>query len=161
VSGNYPITVVNPAPGGGTSASQEFQVAFRYHYIPTVFNNWINYFLSPNEIEDNDTVAQANGPLVFGSTYQGTPADDYDYFSVILTNSCTLTASLTGYTPEKGQLQLWNASNSSLYDYDYDKAEMVVTSGAPLPSGLYYVRVATVQAYYSSDTYNLVVTCAP
>ena len=130
-------------------------------YFPGVFNNFISYFVGPNENEPNDKFVSANGPIQSGVVYFGnfetiSDVEDIYYF----------------HTPKDGNVQIELSSipgshNYDLYLYDSNgnlKGYSALFNNANenisniLTPGLYYVRIRRISNTTSSNFYELKVT---
>lgn len=104
------------------------------------------------EIEDNDSCAQANGPLLSGQNYYGYPDDQKDYFNFTTGSSGSITATLTNHTGTGVQLQLRD-SLCNLITYDYTAPYQVTYAGAA--GTLYNIFIFTSSGYNNSTAYTL------
>ena len=109
-------------------------------------------FLGPMESEPNNSITQANGPILLNRTYQGFPNDLSDYYSFDLATPRELTITLTGITGTDPQLHLYHESTSNRVGYDPDAPYSIAYSAQP---GRYYVRVVVVGNYNSNIAYTL------
>jgi hypothetical protein len=136
----------------------------RHAFIPLTFREWVDYFTWYHEDEDNDSIAQANGALVFGQQYIGYHNDEDDYYSIFTSSSTTLRIDL-------------DTDHLELDDSGYNVVQLILYSGAVSPervgwvysppyniefdasAGWYYVRVYTAPGYLDgSKEYRLTVT---
>jgi len=111
-------------------------------FLPTIARNFCDGFPGLVEIEDNDYLDQANGPLCFGHTYKGsiydaneneTNQNTEDWFYVVWNASGTLHVQVEEF-PEVAQVRLYHESSSGSsvaglanqpggnYSLDYDGA---------------------------------------
>jgi len=133
-------------------------------FISLVSHEWVHYFTWYHEIEDNDSISQANGALVFGQQYIGYHNDEDDYFSIFTSKSTTLSIELdtdhlqqdaSGYYVVQLVLYYGSAAPERVgwvysppYQIEYEA-----------PAGWYYVRVYTAPGYLDgSKEYRLTVT---
>ncbi len=111
-------------------------------FLPAIARNYCDGFRGPPEIEDNDYLDQANGPLCFGHTYTGSIYDanenesnqnTEDWFYVVWNAAGTLHLQVEGF-PEVAQVRLYHESNpgstvaglanqpGGSYSFDYNGA---------------------------------------
>jgi hypothetical protein len=109
-------------------------------------------FLGPREIEPNNTLGEANGPILLNRTYQGFPNDLSDYYYFDLNTTRQLDITLTGITGQDPQLHLYRDSSANRVGYD-PNAPYSISYNAP--PGRYWVRVVVVGNYNSSSLYTL------
>lgn len=108
------------------------------------------------EIEPNNALNEADGPLCSGVTYAGLPYDNNDYFYINLTSSATIVVDLTNYTV--ADTHGWLIISDEAYN------NIAYTYAAPfhlqqsLSAGKYYIRVFTETGYTSSTPYSLKIT---
>ncbi len=109
-------------------------------------------FLGPLEIEPNNSIGEANGPILLNRDYQGYPNDLSDYYHFRLTTQRQLTINLTGITGTDPQLHLYRDSSSNRVGYDPTPPYSISYTAPP---GDYWVRVVVVGNYNSSSLYTL------
>jgi hypothetical protein len=129
-------------------------------YIPLSFRPIELSFDGPWEKEDNDSIPQANSPLISNIDYYGKHDDKNDYFgfeitsdgSIVLDVSSNLTAvDQNGYPVI--QVQLFYQSSNNMIDYKYGSSAHIEYSGK---AGWYFIRVYTVPGYLDgSKQYSL------
>ena len=130
-----PATTPTPSPTGQVDPPRRAIV-----YAPLILRNAPLYFDGPNEAENNDTAATANGPLRLNTDYRAFPDDADDYFRFDLPSDGTLTLSITGHIAENTrnvQLQLRSATDASI-QFVFQKPFVIQRS---LPAGTYLARV--------------------
>jgi len=97
------------------------------------------YFVGPGEIEPNDTVAQANGPLESGKDYYALPNDRIDMFSIDLAENRVIQVIVSGNNCPRLRVQL------SYHDVSPVVAEDGVLRGVIVfnatQTGRYYISV--------------------
>ena len=109
-------------------------------------------FLGPMEVEPNNTLGEANGPILLNRNYQGFPNDLSDYFHFTLTTQRQLTINLTGITGTDPQLHLYRDTSGNRVGYDPTPPYSISYTAPP---GDYWVRVVVVDDYNSSSLYTL------
>jgi hypothetical protein len=160
---------------GGAGAAQWVQVTgvdeystFRLGhetriYLPVVLKDSCFGFVGLDEGEDNDTFADASGPLCFGREYVGQPDNDgpveNDFFYVDWDGAGTLTVDVHTLHVEgiKGQIILYDASETFV-DHVYaatDGHYHLFYSGL---AGRYYIRVFLDTGHGATGEYTLTVT---
>lgn len=154
---NFPVLVGPDLVFNGDEDAFLAMLSYRPNsiYIPIALSNFINYFLGPNEAEDNDILAQANGALFSGSDYFGYQNDPNDYFSFYTTGG-NLTVSLTNDSGQGTQLLLYYQSTSNQAGFAGGAPYQINLSNQP--AGWYYVRVYTAGNFSSLTPYTLKVT---
>ena len=125
------------------------------YYVPAVMREPIFYYEDPFEFEDNDSLAQANGPLRPGWEIQGYPDDENDYFSILTRNSGTITVDLSDHTGGGVQVLVYFQTAGNTVAIDNTAPYALSFSGEP---GVYYVRIYTASGYNSTTPYRLTVT---
>lgn len=123
-------------------------------YLPLVLKDYKPFFEGPFEMEDNDSPAQANGPLRSGQDYQGYPDDDNDYFHFTSTASGTITVNMTGHTGTGVQVLLYD-QDFSMVQVDNTPPYAINYSAAP---GKYSVRIYSAGGFNNTTPYTLKVT---
>lgn len=109
-------------------------------------------FLGPREIEPNNTLGEANGPILLNRNYQGFPNDLSDYYRFDLNTTRQLNITLTGITGTDPQLHLYRDSSANRVGYD-PEAPYSISYNAP--PGRYWVRIVVVGNYNTSTLYTL------
>lgn len=109
-------------------------------------------FLGPREIEPNNTLDDANGPILLNRNYQGFANDLSDYYYFDLNTTRQLNITLTGITGTDPQLHLYRDSSTNRVGYD-PSAPYTIAYNAP--PGRYWVRVVVVGNYNTSTLYTL------
>ena len=109
-------------------------------------------FLGPREIEPNNTLDDANGPILLNRNYQGFPNDLSDYYSFDLNTTRQLNITLTGITGTDPQLHLYRDSSANRVGYDPESPYSISYNAPP---GRYWVRVVVVGNYNTSTLYTL------
>lgn len=123
-------------------------------YLPTIRRDFCLSFTSPLEIEPNNTIAQANGPLCSGVAITGTPQSDrFDYFKLETSAAGTISVNLTNNTGSGVQLVLLNQAGQTLKQ-DFEAPFSIQHAG---PAGLYYVLVYT-ESGFNNTPYTLTTT---
>lgn len=113
--------------------------------LPVLMRNWANCFIGPNEVEDNNSSGQANGPLCSAQDYFGYHNDASDYFAFTLPTNGNIVATLTT-TASDVQLLLY--LGNVLVAQDADSPYALTCPPGPQgncsgAAGPYYVRVFT------------------
>jgi uncharacterized repeat protein (TIGR02543 family) len=124
-------------------------------YLPVTQYNYINYFEGPWEVEPNDSIVQANGPLRSGRDYFGYPNDARDFFSVYMTQPGQLNVTLSNHAGQGVQLQLFYQSADNRVGFVPDPPYTLSYSG---PAGWYYIFIFTESGHHSHTPYTLRVT---
>jgi trimeric autotransporter adhesin len=159
--GTVDITTVTAVSRGNSaviaSATNSTTVLRRisFVYLPLTQHNYINYFEGPWEVEPNDSMAQANGPLRSGRDYFGYPNDARDFFSVYMTQPGQLNVTLSNHTGQGVQLQLFYQSAANRVAFVPNPPYTVSHNG---PAGWYYIFIFTESGYHSHTPYTLRVT---
>jgi uncharacterized repeat protein (TIGR02543 family) len=144
----------NNVSGSATNITSVIkQISFIY--LPLTQYNYINYFEGPWEVEPNDSIAQANGPLRSGQDYFGYPNDARDFFSVYMTQPGQLNVTLSNHTGQGVQLQLFYQSADNRVGFVPDPPYTLSYSG---PAGWYYIFIFTESGYHSHTPYTVRVT---
>ena len=129
-------------------------------FLPSVSNNYISYFLGPEEVEPNNLYRDANGPLKSGITYRGRfpdPSDTDDYYFVVLLE------------PRRLEISLTNIGAGHNYDIILRHASLAPVSGGYIgapgdrdevitvnaPAGRYYIQIFNRSRTGSAQWYNL------
>jgi uncharacterized repeat protein (TIGR02543 family) len=159
--GAMDITTVTAVSQGNSNVSDSAtnittvikQIGFIY--LPLTQYNYINYFEGLWEVEPNDSIAQANGPLRSGQDYFGYPNDARDFFSVYMTQPGQLNVTLSNHTGQGVQLQLFYQSADNRVGFVPDPPYILSHSG---PAGWYYIFIFTESGHHSHTPYTLRVT---
>ena len=122
-------------------------------YLPLVLRDYMAYFEGPWEEEDNDSYAEANGPLRSDRDYYGYPDDAKDYFSIYLRTGGDITIDLTGHNGQGVQLQLFYQSVDNRVDYDLDPPSYHIEYTGL--AGWYYIYIYTASGYNNTTSYTL------
>lgn len=120
-------------------------------YLPAALYG-LTGFLGPFEIEPNNSLSEANGPILLNRTYQGFPNDISDYFYFNLGAAGAFSVDLTNITGKDPQLQLFYESSANMVQFDSTPPFRVTHNG---PAGRYYVRVVVVGDYNQSTAYTM------
>lgn len=112
----------------------------------------VTNFLGPREIEPNNTLGEANGPILFNRDYQGFPNDQSDYYYFDLNTTRQLNITLNGITGTDPQLHLYRDSAGNRVGYDSDAPYAIANS---FPPGRYWVRIVVVDDNNSASLYTL------
>lgn len=134
-----------------------FRIWPHYVSLPVVAYNHVTYFDGPWEVEPNNVLAQATGPLRSGQAYQGFPNDNWDVFTFIAPTAGTMHAELINHTGQNVQLQMYYqsaADPNSIYDWS-PPFQLDYVNGPP---GIYYVYIYTGSGYNSTTPYTLTIT---
>jgi len=124
-------------------------------YLPTLAQNYARCWTTGYESEENDTPADANGFLCSGVPVQGWPDDVRDYFRVLASAAGTLTATLTNYTGQPGQLQLMDQAGVVLLAFSSRPPYQLSVAVTP---GIYHLRIVTSGGFNQTTPYLLSVT---
>lgn len=152
------VQAVDSVMAGSPFAAIDGTFVISYHsYLPVAaFNACPACFAGPNEVEPNNNVLQANGPLISGRMYTGQHNDEWDAYSLYASSAGLISADLQTPRTSGVQLQVYylntndpNVQYRSLppYHVDYNGA-----------AGWYYIFVYTPPASVNAQTYTLVVT---
>ena len=109
-------------------------------------------FVGPLEVEPNNTLGEANGPILLNRNYQGYPDDQSDYYHFTLTTQSQLTINLTDITGTDPQLQLYHDTSGNMVGYDQNAPYSISYDAPP---GDYWVRVVVVGNNNSLSLYTL------
>ena len=109
-------------------------------------------FVGPLEVEPNNTLGEANGPILLNRNYQGYPDDQSDYYHFTLTTQSQLTINLTDITGTDPQLQLYHYTSGNMVGYDQNAPYSISYDAPP---GDYWVRVVVVGNNNSLSLYTL------
>ncbi|WP_374688282.1 hypothetical protein [Promineifilum sp.] len=131
---------------GTTTASRAFLPSIHYGLV-----GWVG----PFEIEPNNDIAQANGPMVIGRAYQAYPNDRFDYFYFELGQQRTVVVTMTNNVVVQPQLQLTPPNAAPVSDTVGPEFKIVYPNAAP---GRYYIRTAAVNNTSTTVAYTLQVT---
>ena len=146
----YGLVIWNSSATGDTQfyiSVEEIGIIVNYRsYLPTVVRNRVDL------AEENDKMADANGPLGPGS-YGGFPDDANDYVRFDLSEGETVTIRLTNFTATGGQLILRDASGSEITKDASGGSTMQVSR--TLSAGTYYVQIYATGGYNSTTPYTL------
>ncbi|NUM46770.1 MAG: hypothetical protein HUU38_18860 [Anaerolineales bacterium] len=128
----------------GNEATEPPPPVFGNIFLPIVTLNASSFFEGPNELEPNDSSAQANGPLRIGKEYFGLPTDDRDFYSFFTTVQGQIMIDLTNHPLELvngAQVQLFYQSViGGAVAIDVAPPYQLVYNGSP---GIYYLLVFT------------------
>lgn len=119
--------------------------------LPLVLANDLTYFAGPFELEPNNDLKDANGPLYFGREYHGRrhpPGYDWDYFSIYVPASGVLTIALTDTVVDTAQLFLSDAHDMTLLSCTKAPCWIIKTIEAP---AAYYIVNVFLPADYPTD----------
>jgi hypothetical protein len=128
--------------------------------------DFFSYFVGPLEQENNDSAAQANGPLKSGVAYQGhhdpghnddhNSSDvDKDYFSVLLLNTGNISVDLSNTSGSGTSLVLYYQIADIAHRKQFVQSPPYHIGFSNQPAGWYYIEVVTTNAYGSSAPYTL------
>ncbi|CUS05744.1 exported protein of unknown function [Candidatus Promineifilum breve] len=96
-------------------------------------------FAGPNEVEDNNSFATANGQLCAAGVFNGLPQDRLDFFSFDTTTAGHVAVTVSDHHGGGVQLQLWHNGVSIADDTNQnDGLSVAVPNAAP---GRYYVLI--------------------
>lgn len=124
-------------------------------YLPFILNNVTFCYSGTQEIEPNNTRAEATGPLCDGQTYQGAPNDQKDYFTFVTTNYGNISIDLANHVGSGVQLQLFYGSGTTPVAFDTVGPVFEVDYNGP--PGIYYIYIFTASGYSNTPLYNLTV----
>ncbi len=151
----WTVQAVDAAFAGSAFATENTFTILNYAYLPYVAFNAVTYFPGPNEVEPNNVLVQANGPLVSGQAYNGLHDDKWDVFSVYMLTAGTVHANLQ--TPRTGNMQLQvyyqNISDPSRQYVSVPPYQVNYTGAA----GWYYIYIYN-GGDFNSDNYTLTAT---
>ncbi len=157
-AGSSATIAIQPGYWGGVSTSSTAPFSGKL-FLPAVMRNFSTCFAGPVEIELNNLITQANGPLCSGTTYIGYhdgASDDRDYFSVTLAATGNIDIVLTDIASSEAQLQLFYSTSGSVPNCYAGAPPYSLTCS--VLAGTYYVRVYTPANYPTSAPYHLKVT---
>ena len=157
-----PDLTYNGGENPGDAFAAKVRVLGTALYLPAVLRNyhtWDAYY------EENDHWLDAYGPLVSGATYLAYPDDIEDYYYFVLSESVTVTISVTDFAPTStdGDLLLYgpavgNERGNLIKQYGKKGHSSMSLGPHSLGPGKYYVRVYTAQGYSTTQLYRLTVT---
>ncbi|MFQ5612000.1 MAG: hypothetical protein ACE5H9_07680 [Anaerolineae bacterium] len=111
--------------------------------------------------EENDTQADAFGPLQSGQTYLAYPDDLEDFYFFTVNNTALVQISLANYLVSEGDLLLYrdngDGSRTFIANVGFYNPTMSLTVGSLSP-GKYLVRVRTTMGASTANLYQLAVT---
>jgi hypothetical protein len=115
--------------------------------LPLALKNYLAYFEGPGEVEPNNTIGQANGPLRSGQAYRGYPGqifnnrrDSTDYFSINLKTTGTIRVIVTDFHAT-GDLVLRDSSTAEKARWGGSGGTMMNVTATGLPPAWYYIQV--------------------
>ncbi len=112
-------------------------------FLPTVVHILQSYFAGPLELEPNNSMLQANGPICSGYDYRGLPNDRYDVFTLDA-EAGLATVELINHVGTGVQLQLHHQTiTPSPIALDYNGADGYRIELSNAPAGRYYVVIST------------------
>lgn len=144
-------TVTMPANNHTAQVNYVQQTVSARIFLPATLYG-LSGFLGPFEIEPNNSISQANGPILLNRNYQGFPNDTSDYFYLNLGAAGSFSVDLTNITGKDPQLQLFYESSANMVQFDSTPPFRVTHTG---PAGRYFVRVVVVGNYNQSTAYTL------
>ena len=122
----------------------------RYYFYVVATNGTMNSLpsniLQMNalyELEDNDSGATANGPLLSGLVYHGNTDDLKDYYKFYVDAPAAITITFSEPAGWNGQIQLFYNDLLQRKAYDVHTPYQIVYTLLPSESGWYYFYVAT------------------
>lgn len=149
-----PVTPSTSTPTATPTPTPTAQSENYSQYIPLV-SVPPDCFAGPSEQENNDSFAQANGPLCSGQIYSGYPDDQDDYFFFDMTNAGELTAELSNHSGEGVQFLLYYESSANLKVQVTELPYVIQYSGPP---GRYFIRIFIVESSGTNEAYALQVS---
>ena len=130
------------------------------NYLPLCFKPIDKSFEGPWEVEDNDSISQANSPILSKNDYYGIHDDNNDYFGfytnkagiiILDMNSSQTAVNQHGYPVI--QTQLFYQSTANMVDYTYGASAHIEYNG---DAGWYFIRIYTLSEYVDdSKQYSL------
>jgi hypothetical protein len=126
-------------------------------YLPLLLRTNAPVFSGTSEIEPNNTLQQANGPLVSGVDYHGYENDASDYFSFYAAGG-NISVHLTNTSAPGTQLYLYYQDNSHLVGHDGHIGSPPYHIDYTGAAGWYYARITAGVPFNSSMQYTLRVT---
>jgi len=122
-----------PVPAAGTYLAFAPAILFQPPPQPVCFPG-------PNEIEPNNTAAEANGPLCAGRVYTGLPNDQFDVFYFDAASVGSIAIRMDNHTGGGVQLGLLSADFKPIV-YDTDPAGGFRIDRPSMAAGRYYIVV--------------------
>src|SRR5512145_2898956 len=122
-------------------------------YLPLAMQKSSFCFEGPQEIEPNNSRAQANGPLCLWQTYEGIP-DQKDFFRLYLDQPASLMISLKNYPGTGVQLLLYDAQINEIARTYIAVSPNSYLIEQPVQPGTYYIFIYSV-SWPDSTTYQL------
>ena len=152
--------------GTSTSRTVSGQMTGRYYYRVKGRNAWGDSAWSVArstdvrwEVEPNDEIAQANGPIVSGLAYYGTfpgTADVKDYFNFELTTPHRVQIWLTHVPADRNYDLVLRRGNTSVVEYSIQPGNADEYINVPsLAPGFYYIQVYRTDGAGTSQPYEL------
>jgi hypothetical protein len=130
----------------GTFATRSFLPSIHYGLV-----GWVG----PFEVEPNNDISQANGPMVIGRAYQAYPNDRFDFFYFELGQQRTVVVTMVNNVVVKPQLRLTPPGGVAVDDTEGPEFKIVYPNAPP---GRYYIRTAAVNNNSNTVPYTLQVT---
>lgn len=124
-------------------------------FMPQASMNFIRYFPGPNEQEDNDNFATANGPIQSGQEISGLPDDEFDIFYIDLLKDGSVGVELWDHSGSGVQLLLYDQDMDQPVKYDYAAPYELHYNGK---AGRYYITIYSKGNYNSSQSYHVRIT---
>jgi VCBS repeat-containing protein len=170
LSSTFPVSPTYVS-GGSTSFTLPAMNPTRYYYY-MVATNGSRESLPSNtltvdrqyELEDNDSFATANGPLIPGIDYIGLKDDVNDLYKFHIDAPATITITISIVpSPWAGQLQIFDGEANRITCATCD--DVVPSDGMQIiypaaPAGWYYAFIATASGW-NNDRYTFRITLSP
>lgn len=127
-------------------------------YVPlnlTQADDTRGFFVGPNEVEPNDGLNEANGPLVSGLDYYGLANDARDIFYIEPTQAGEIGVSVTDHSCPNLRVQLLAANSLVLADDRLARGQISYVAGA---AGRYFIAIANGTACNQRAPYQIKAT---
>jgi hypothetical protein len=128
-------------------------------YLPMVMKNWNRCYLASGsfwEMEPNNSMGEANGPLCSGQAYDGRPDDTDDFFS-FPSGAGTVTVTMGSYAPgTHGQMMLYSSTGWYTFDNDPWDGWQIITD--TLVGSTFWIRIYTDPQYTTTLPYTVSAT---
>ena len=140
----------------------------RYYYQIVATNGYMDSLPSNTlpvdrqyELEPNDSILAANGPIFTTITYYGQIDDDKDYYMIYMDGPATITVTMPSYpSPWDGQLQLFEENTGQVRGSDVTPSDGMQVTYTGETANWYYIYIPTPDNW-SSQWYTFTVTITP
>ncbi len=160
-SGPQPVTMSasNGCAVDTATHAVSVQRAPRPIYLSLVIRDWNRCYLASGsfwELEDNDSIGEANGPLCSGQAYVARPDDRDDFFS-FPGRPGRITADMWNYAPGiHGQMLLYSSTGWYAYDNNPWDGWQIITD--TLVESTFWIRLYTDENFTTTLPYSVSAT---